>query len=153
MYFYRYRGLGVAPVVGYGVKIGATAAAKRIFGGFGPSAAFESRQAQSDKFFATRNAVFKIESQMSPEQYAEWKLLSLHKADYNLRRENAQERSELYAFVGKLQKPEAWAVPGVPGVVTPGVVTAAAIPGVGLLKSPVILIAIAGLVALVFLKK
>ena len=150
MYFYRYRGLGVAPVVGYGIKVGATAAAKKIFGGFGPSAAFQSRQEQSDKFFATRNAVSKIESQMSPQQYAEWKSLSLHKANYNLRRETDQERRELYAFVEKLQKPEAWAKPAIPGVVTP------AVPGVpvakaGILESPVLLIAIAGLAAFLFL--
>lgn len=151
MYFYRNRrGLGVAPVVGYGIKVGATAAAKKIFGGFGPSAAFQSREAQSDKFFATRNAVIKLEGQMTPQQYAEWKSLPHHKADYNLRRENAAERSALYAFVEKLQKPEVWAKPAIPGVVTPTV------PGVpvakaGIMESPVLLIAIAGLAAFLFL--
>lgn len=150
MYFYRYRGLGVAPVVGYGIKIGATAAAKKIFGGFGPSAGFQARQAASDQFFATRNSIIKIESQMTPQQYAEWKALPHQKADYNLRRENETERRALYAFLEKLQTPQAWAKPAVPGVVTPG------LPGVpvakaGILESPVLLIAIAGLAAFLFL--
>lgn len=152
MYFYRNRrSLGVAPVVGYAIKVGATSLAKKIFN-FGPSSGFQSRQAASDQFFATRNAIIKLEPQMTPQQFAEWKALPHQTADYNLRRENDAERNALYAFLEKLQTPEAWAKPAVtPAAPGASPVTAGALPTGGVLESPMLLIAIAGLAAFLFL--
>ena len=87
---------------------------------------------------------------MTPQQYREWKSLPHQTADYNLRRENERERAALYAFVEKLKNPQAWAAPAIPGMPAP-IVPGAPVAKAGVMGSPFVLVAIAGLAAFLFL--
>lgn len=103
--------VGIVPIV---AAAGIASKVTKLIGGLfsGQSAGFQQRQAASNQFFDTRNAVIAIEKDMSPEQYAEWRSLSFHQTNYNTRRENETERNELYAFVKKLADPNAWPASG-----------------------------------------
>lgn len=103
--------IGLVPVV---AAAGIASKVTKLVGGLfsGQSAGFQQRQAASNQFFDTRNAIFAIEKDMSPQQLAEWKIVLSHFGNFSQRRENQAERDELYAFVKKLADPNAWPASG-----------------------------------------
>jgi hypothetical protein len=82
----------------------------KLVGGLfkGQSAAFQQREAINAQFFALRQAIDALRSEMSQEQLAERLNLPDQRADYGTRKANQAEIDALNAFAKKLADPNAW---------------------------------------------